>query len=57
VLFQPFRRLHRHRTVAGTGLGPVIVKHLLEPMGGAVQVASVVARGSTLTVRLRTAPS
>lgn len=51
-LFQPFKRLTRQPGIEGTGLGLVIVKLLLEQMGGGIEVASVKGQGSTFTVRL-----
>jgi signal transduction histidine kinase len=51
-LFQPFHRLQRHQAIEGTGLGNVIVKHLLVQMGGDIEVNSVEGHGSTVTVRL-----
>jgi signal transduction histidine kinase len=51
-LFQPFRRLSRQTAIEGTGLGLVIVKHLLEQMGGAIVVASAKDQGTTFTLRL-----
>lgn len=51
-LFQPFHRLQRHQAIEGTGLGNVIVKHLLVQMGGDIEVDSVEGHGSTVTVRL-----
>jgi len=38
--------------VQGTGFGLVIVKMLLQQMGGHVHVASMLGRGSTFSVRL-----
>jgi len=49
-LFQPFKRLTPE--VAGTGLGLVVVKLLLEQMQGSVAVESTPGRGSCFTVRL-----
>ena len=52
-LFQPFERLDAQaRQVAGTGLGLVNVKRLVEAMGGAVEVSSQPGLGSSFRVRL-----
>jgi len=51
-LFQPFKRLHVSANVPGTGLGLVIVRLLMEKMGGAVHVSSTVGEGSTFTLRI-----
>ena len=49
-LFQPFKRLASD--VPGTGLGLVVVKLLLEQMGGRIEVHSTKGRGTTFTVHL-----
>lgn len=53
-IFERFYRVDRARSreLGGTGLGLSIVKHLVQAMGGTVQVASQVDRGSTFTVWL-----
>ena len=42
----------RSRAVGGTGLGLAIVKHIVERHRGRLDIASVVGRGTTITVRL-----
>jgi two-component system phosphate regulon sensor histidine kinase PhoR len=51
-LFERFYRVDagRSRERGGTGLGLAIVKHLVESMGGAVEVDSEVGRGTTFRV-------
>lgn len=53
-LFERFYRVDagRSRDLGGTGLGLSIVKHLVDSMGGVVQVESAVGRGTTFTVLL-----
>lgn len=54
-LFERFYRVDpgRSRELGGTGLGLSIVKHLVETMGGTVNVDSTVAKGSTFSFTLR----
>jgi two-component system phosphate regulon sensor histidine kinase PhoR len=58
-IFERFYRVDRARSreLGGTGLGLAIVKHLAQAMGGSVQAASEVGRGTTLTIRLPRPPS
>jgi len=52
-LFEPFNRLGAERSgVEGTGIGLVIVKRLVELMGGEVQVSSTPEVGTTVRVWL-----
>ena len=52
-LFEPFNRLGAERSgVEGSGIGLVIVRRLLELMGGSIEVDSTVGRGSVFTVRV-----
>jgi PAS domain S-box-containing protein len=56
-LFEPFNRLGAEReNIPGTGIGLVIVHHLVEHMGGHIDVDSHPGQGSTFTLRLPAAP-
>ncbi|HSV69273.1 MAG TPA: ATP-binding protein [Methylibium sp.] len=57
-LFQPFNRLGRERSsVPGTGLGLVVVKQLVEAMGGSIEIASRPGEGTCVTLNLPLAPA
>lgn len=52
-LFEPFERLGADQQgIDGSGLGLVIVRHLLDAMGGSIEVESEPQRGSTFSVVL-----
>ena len=52
-LFTPFERLGaEHGTTAGSGLGRVVTKGLVEAMDGQITVASEVGVGTTFTIEL-----
>ncbi|MFH2127927.1 MAG: response regulator [Pseudomonadota bacterium] len=56
LIFDKFYRVKNEKTryVTGTGLGLPIVKSVVEGLGGAVEVASELGKGSTFTVTLPT---
>lgn len=50
LIFEPFAQMetHIHRKYGGTGLGLLIVKNLVELMGGKVEVKSALGRGTSV---------
>ena len=52
-LFEPFNRLGAEQSgVEGTGIGLVIVRHLVERMAGSVHVSSIAGEGTRFEVKL-----
>ena len=53
-IFEDFRQVDskRNRSVEGTGLGLAIVKHLVELMGGTIDVESVYGEGTAFTISI-----
>ena len=54
-LFQYFEQLGAKQAMKGSGVGLALTRALVEKMGGAISVASVVGDGTTFSVRLRCA--
>jgi signal transduction histidine kinase/CheY-like chemotaxis protein len=53
-LYDAYSRFNKdtNRAVTGTGLGMSITKHIIEMMGGSIEVESELGKGTTFTVRL-----
>lgn len=53
-IFEDFRQVDskRNRSAEGTGLGLAIVKHLVELMGGTIEVKSTYGKGTTVTIMI-----
>ena len=53
-IFEDFRQVDskRNRSVEGTGLGLAIVKHLIELMGGSINVESVYGEGTAVSITI-----
>lgn len=53
-IFERFYRVDKARTreIPGTGLGLALVKHLVDGMGGVIEVTSELGKGSRFTVKL-----
>lgn len=53
TIFKPFSRVgHENSEIEGTGLGLVITQHLVQAMGGRIQVESEAGLGTTFRVEL-----
>lgn len=56
-LFEPFQRLGReHADIAGSGLGLLITRQLVEGMGGSLLIRSEPGLGTTVQIDLQQAP-
>lgn len=51
LIFESFRQVHNGLGVGGTGLGLSIVSHMVELLGGRIDVESELGRGSVFRVR------
>lgn len=56
-IFLPFRRLHTHDEIPGTGIGLAVVKRIVEQCEGRVWAESEPGCGSTFYVELHEAPA
>lgn len=52
-LFTPFERLNKKNNVEGTGIGLVITRHLIEVMGGSIDVSSKCGSGSVFRIEIQ----
>jgi len=51
-IFVPFKRLHSHAQIPGTGIGLAICKQIVERHGGSLSVESEPGKGSVFTIRI-----
>lgn len=54
TVFLPFKRLHRHDEIAGTGLGLGICKQIIERHGGTITIEQSSTEGTTFLIVLPT---
>lgn len=52
TIFKPFKRLHTKSEYAGSGLGLATVKKIIQKLGGAITVKSVLGKGTTFFIRI-----
>ncbi len=52
-VFNPFRRLAKHRNLPGSGLGLYFTKNLIEQQGGRVWVVSTLGEGAEFSIALK----
>ena len=51
-IFKPFKRLHTKSEYAGSGLGLATVKKIIQKLGGAITVKSVLGKGTTFLIEI-----
>lgn len=51
-IFKPFKRLHTKSEYAGSGLGLATVKKIIQKLGGAITVKSVLGKGTTFLITI-----
>lgn len=51
-IFKPFKRLHTKSEYAGSGLGLATVKKIIQKLGGAITVKSVLGKGTTFFITI-----
>ena len=54
LIFKPFSQVHRGKTrqFGGTGLGLVISRHIIERLGGKIDVRSEEGHGTEFTISI-----
>lgn len=52
VIFKPFKRLHTKSEYAGSGLGLATVKKIIQKLGGAISVKSVLGKGTKFKITI-----
>ena len=51
-IFKPFKRLHTKSEYAGSGLGLATVKKIIQKLGGAITLKSVLGKGTTFLITI-----
>lgn len=52
TIFKPFKRLHTKSEYAGSGLGLATVKKIIQKLGGAITLKSVLGKGTTFLITI-----